>query len=471
MKRQDVLFHQVVSACDVVVLVASYAAAYEIRDHFLRLSYGPLFSSVEYVWILWVILPTWLLLLQRFGLNKFAGYESLQGIMSSLLRVQVFGGLILASVMYMSHSAQISRLFLQIFLGTSYLGLSIEKAGVKGILVHYRQARHAHLRQVLIVGTEPRAERYFQLLCNQLHWRAEVLGFLSVGCSENKQLCGKPVLGPLADLVRVLQKHVVDEVMVVTCPEDELRKWTVQACMEKGVTVRFAMEVPVAGVGKYCLEDVGMGRYFVSLEAIPQDPIPLLIKRMMDIIGATVGLVLYVIAYLWYGPKIRRESPGPLLFHQTRVGQNGRLFTLYKFRTMYSGAHEQLETLYARNEMLGYIFKMKDDPRVTSIGRGLRRRHLDELPQFWNVLRGEISLVGTRPPTPNEVAQYKHHHYRRLSMRPGLTGLWQVYGNGGVKDFEDIVRLDCEYIDNWSLWLDCKILAKTVVKVMRGEGW
>jgi exopolysaccharide biosynthesis polyprenyl glycosylphosphotransferase len=471
MKRQDVLFHQVACACDVVVLVASYAAAYEIRDHFLRLRYGPLTASVEYVWILWVILPTWLFLLDRFGLNRFAGYESLLGIMSSLLKVQVFGGLILASVMYMSHSAQMSRLLLQIFLGTSYVGLSIEKLGVKGILLRYRQARHARLRQVLIVGTEPRAERYFQLLSNQPHWRAEVVGFLSVGCSENTQLCGKPVLGPLVDLVRVLHKRVVDEVTVVTGLEDEVRKWTVQTCMEKGVTVRFAMEVPVVGVGKYSLEDAGMGRYFVSLEAIPQDPIPLLIKRVMDIIGAAVGLVFYGMAYLWYGPKIRRESPGPLLFQQTRVGQNGRLFTLYKFRTMYSGAHEQLQALYARNEMLGYIFKMKDDPRVTSIGRTLRRRHLDELPQFWNVLRGEISLVGTRPPTPNEVAQYEHHHYRRLSMRPGLTGLWQVYGNGGVKDFEDIVRLDCEYIDNWSLWLDCKILAKTVVKVMRGEGW
>src|SRR5260370_16809702 len=325
MKRQDIFFHQVVSACDVVVLVASYAAAYEIRDHFLRLSYGPLFSSVEYVWILWVILPTWLLLLQRFGLNKFAGYESLQGIMRSLLRVQLFGGLILDSVMYMSHSAQISRLLLQIFLGTSYLGLSIEKAGVKGILVHYRQARHAHLRQVLIVGTEPRAERYFQLLCSQPHWRAEVLGFLSVDCGGNTQFCGKPVLGPLVDLVTVLQKYVVDEVMVVTCPEDEVRKWTVQACMEKGVTVRFAMEVPVVGVGKYCLEDVGMGQYFVSLEAIPQDPIPLLIKRVMDIIGAAVGLVFYGMAYLWYGPKIRPESPGPLPFHQTLMGQNWRL--------------------------------------------------------------------------------------------------------------------------------------------------
>jgi exopolysaccharide biosynthesis polyprenyl glycosylphosphotransferase len=471
MKRQDVLFHQVVCVCDVSVLVASYAAAYEIRDHFLRFPYGPLFRSVEYVWILWVILPTWLFLLHRVGLNKSAGYESLRGIISSLFRVQVLGGLVLASTMFLSHSAQISRLLLQIFLGTSYVGLSIEKMLVREILLGYRESRHAHLRQVLIVGTEPRAEKCFHLLGNQPHWRAEVIGFLSVGCSEHKQLCGKPVLGPLVDLVKVLQKHVVDEVMVVTCPEDEVRKWTVQACMERGVTVRFAMEVPVAGVGKYCLEDVGLGRYFVSLEAIPQDPIPLLIKRMMDIVGASVGLVFYGIAYFWYGPKIRRESPGPLLFHQTRVGQNGRLFTLYKFRTMHPGAHEQLQALYARNEMLGHIFKMKDDPRVTRIGKTLRRRHLDELPQFWNVLRGEISLVGTRPPTPNEVAQYQHHHYRRLSMRPGLTGLWQVYGNGGVKDFEDIVRLDCEYIDNWSIWLDCKILAKTVVKVMRGEGW
>ena len=138
---------------------------------------------------------------------------------------------------------------------------------------------------------------------------------------------------------------------------------------------------------------------------------------------------------------------------------------------MYPDAEERLQELLARNEMNGSIFKMKDDPRVIPIGHVLRRRHLDELPQFWNVLRGEISLVGTRTPTPNEVSQYQPHHHRRLSMKPGLTGLWQLNGNGAVNDFEDVVKLDCEYIDTWSLWLDCKILAKTVVKVVRGEGW
>jgi lipopolysaccharide/colanic/teichoic acid biosynthesis glycosyltransferase len=138
---------------------------------------------------------------------------------------------------------------------------------------------------------------------------------------------------------------------------------------------------------------------------------------------------------------------------------------------MYVDAEERLKELLARNQMKGFIFKIKDDPRVTPTGSVLRRRHLDELPQFWNVLRGEMSLVGTRPPTTNELAQYLPHHRRRLSMKPGITGFWQLQGNGTVDDFESIVKLDCEYIDNWSLWLDCKVLAKTVLKVVRGGGW
>jgi lipopolysaccharide/colanic/teichoic acid biosynthesis glycosyltransferase len=133
---------------------------------------------------------------------------------------------------------------------------------------------------------------------------------------------------------------------------------------------------------------------------------------------------------------------------------------------------EQLKAaLGVRNEMNGPIFKLKDDPRVTVTGRKLRRRHLDELPQFWNVLKGEMSLVGTRPPTGDETVAYLEHHQRRLSIKPGLTGLWQLNGNGAVTDFEEVVKLDCEYIDNWSLWLDAKIVAKTITKVMRGDGW
>jgi lipopolysaccharide/colanic/teichoic acid biosynthesis glycosyltransferase len=189
------------------------------------------------------------------------------------------------------------------------------------------------------------------------------------------------------------------------------------------------------------------------------------------VIGATLGLCACVIAYICYGRRLRRESGASVLFRQERVGWNGRRFTLYKFRTMRADSEQLKAALDARNEMNGPIFKLKDDPRVTPTGRKLRRRHLDELPQFWNVLRGDMSLVGTRPPTDDETAAYLEHHQRRLSIKPGLTGLWQLNGNGAVKDFEDVVKLDCEYIDNWSLWLDAKIVAKTVTKVMRGDAW
>jgi lipopolysaccharide/colanic/teichoic acid biosynthesis glycosyltransferase len=204
---------------------------------------------------------------------------------------------------------------------------------------------------------------------------------------------------------------------------------------------------------------------------VPEFGIGLTIKRVIDIVGALLGLIVCGFAYLFYGRRIRRETEGSVLFKQTRVGRNGRLFTFYKFRTMHVTAEDQLCELAKHNEMTGHIFKMRDDPRVTPLGRMLRRRYLDELPQFWNVLRGEMSLVGTRPPTPNEVANYSAHHQRRLSMKPGVTGLWQLHGNGTVSDFEEIVELDCRYIDNWSIGEDCKILAGTILKFCHGGGW
>jgi len=182
-------------------------------------------------------------------------------------------------------------------------------------------------------------------------------------------------------------------------------------------------------------------------------------------------MIFCAAVYLCYGRRLRRESGGSTLFRQQRIGKNGRAFTLYKFRTMCVGAEQQKAAVRVHNEMSGPMFKIRNDPRVTSIGRRLRRRHLDELPQFWNVLRGDMSLVGTRPPTVDETTAYDEHHHRRLSIKPGITGLWQLNGNGATKDFEEVVKLDCEYIDNWSLWLDFKIVGRTVAKMLRGDGW
>jgi lipopolysaccharide/colanic/teichoic acid biosynthesis glycosyltransferase len=208
----------------------------------------------------------------------------------------------------------------------------------------------------------------------------------------------------------------------------------------------------------------------VDFEFPRRGALALAIKRFIDIVGALAGLALGMVAYLIFNRKIRRESGGSVIFRQKRVGEGGRVFEMLKFRTMKTNAEEALERLREHNEMRGPVFKIRHDPRIIPIGRWLRRYHIDELPQFWNVLKGDMSLIGPRPPTPGEVESYEPHHLQRLRVKPGLTGTWQLYGNS-VNDFEDIVKLDCRYIEYWSVWLDLKILARTFPKILKGEGW
>ena len=196
----------------------------------------------------------------------------------------------------------------------------------------------------------------------------------------------------------------------------------------------------------------------------------MLVKRVIDIIGAVVGLFITLILTIFVAPAIKLESKGPLFFKQIRVGKNGRPFTFYKFRSMYAGAEEQKLALMEQNEMEGNMFKIENDPRITKVGRFIRRTSIDEFPQFWNVLKGDMSLVGTRPPTIDEYEHYEGWQKRRISFRPGITGLWQISGRSNIKSFDEVVKLDLEYIDNWSLGLDFKILAKTVIAVFSGIG-
>jgi lipopolysaccharide/colanic/teichoic acid biosynthesis glycosyltransferase len=239
----------------------------------------------------------------------------------------------------------------------------------------------------------------------------------------------------------------------------------------RGKTFRTLMRTPLAPAGRYRTHALGAGEYLLSHEAVPVSEIPLAVKHLMDLAGALVGLVLCAVAYIVFARRIKRETQGSVIFRQTRVGRNGRLFTLYKFRTMKVTAEEEHEELLEQNEMKGHIFKIRHDPRITPLGRTLRKLYIDELPQFWNALMGEMSLVGTRPPTPSEVACYEPHHQRRLSMKPGITGLWQLYGTDEVTDFEDVVELDCRYIDTWSILQDCRIIFRTILRVARGGGY
>ena len=199
-------------------------------------------------------------------------------------------------------------------------------------------------------------------------------------------------------------------------------------------------------------------------------PAELFIKRAIDICGGLTGLLITGILSIFVVPAICLESPGPAIFKQIRVGKNGRKFAIYKFRSMYMDAEERKRELMEKNEMNGLMFKIKDDPRITRTGRFIRKTSIDEFPQFLNVLKGDMSLVGTRPPTVDEFEQYEEHHKRRLSLKPGITGMWQVSGRSDIQDFEDVVRMDLEYIDNWSVWLDIKILIQTVFVVFSHKG-
>jgi exopolysaccharide biosynthesis polyprenyl glycosylphosphotransferase len=211
------------------------------------------------------------------------------------------------------------------------------------------------------------------------------------------------------------------------------------------------------------------GTPMLTVSATPRQPGALLVKRVTDLTGSMVALIMLSPVFVVAAILIKTTSRGPILFAQTRSGLNGRTFTLYKFRSMYRDAEARRAALASRNEMSGPVFKIKDDPRVTPVGRWMRRFSIDELPQFWNVLSGDMSLVGPRPPIPEEVKKYERWQRRRLSMKPGITCLWQVSGRNAV-DFDDWMKLDLAYIDTWSLRLDVQILLRTVPVVITAKG-
>ncbi len=238
---------------------------------------------------------------------------------------------------------------------------------------------------------------------------------------------------------------------------------------EMGVNTHYNLELPYVGKAVSSVDDF-LDYTVITYSMFRSSYKRLFIKRIFDIIGGLVGLVLTGIITLFLAPAIKLDSPGPVFFSQTRIGKNGRRFKIYKFRSMYIDAEERKKELMAQNEMSGLMFKMEDDPRVTKVGKFIRKTSLDEFPQFLNVLKGEMSLVGTRPPTENEVKEYKEHYRRRLSMTPGLTGMWQISGRSDIQDFDEVVKLDLKYIDNWSLTEDFVILLKTVGVVLFSKG-
>ena len=266
-----------------------------------------------------------------------------------------------------------------------------------------------------------------------------------------------------------IQENIIDEVFIDLPDEEKTAERLMNQIIGMGVTVH--INLLKFGSSMENKRIYSLGQYMVVSSTMRfAEPWQMFIKRVLDICGALVGLIITGIAFVIFAPVIYHQSPGPIFFSQERVGRNGRTFKIYKFRTMYPDAEERKKELIKFNKMKGFMFKMDNDPRIIPIGHFLREKSIDELPQFWNILKGDMSLVGTRPPTVDEYNHYETHHKKRLAMKPGLTGLWQVTGRSDIVDFDEVVALDSKYITEWTLAMDIKIIWKTVAAVWKGTG-
>jgi exopolysaccharide biosynthesis polyprenyl glycosylphosphotransferase len=419
------------------------------------------------------------------ALEALGGYSSMRLISAfHIIKVSLLSSLVvffsLATVLF-ALKVDLSRSFIALF--CSYVGLTLwfERCIVLRILRFWRR-QGRNFRNVLICGIGPQAARVALLIEKRAELGIKIKGFVDLkkdklesreafrSLLNSDYLKNLRIIETLSDCERTLEESAIDEVIfadvIEVMPEVEE---IVLACSEQGIRTTLVADLFSLGLinsGISYFGDIPL----IHFQTPPGDSWQLGFKRLIDIVVSVLVLTFLSPLYLLIIASIWFTSGRPILFIQRRVGLNGRLFYMYKFRSMNVDAHKQLEELKDKNEMDGPVFKLKDDPRVTNMGKFLRRFSLDELPQFYNVLKGEMSLVGPRPPIPGEVSLYERKNRRRLSMRPGLTCTWQVSGRNEINDFNSWVKLDLEYIDNWSLFKDFVLIIKTIPAVIFGQG-
>jgi len=339
----------------------------------------------------------------------------------------------------------------------------------KAIWKYYRKSTNAE--KMLVITKDILAEEVIGNLIRGKEWYYDITAAVIYDVDRKGCVIQEiPVVASKEDLYETVIQMMVDEVFICLPGESliEIRDM-VQRFEEMGLTCHYNVDLfSHANPNTYVQQMAGYSVISFALKTM--DSRRLLIKRFVDILGALVGLAITAVLTPFVALAIKIDSPGPVFFSQTRIGKNGRRFQIWKFRSMYVDAEERKKELEACNEIKGLMFKMEDDPRITRVGKFLRKTSIDETPQFLNILVGDMSLVGTRPPTEDEFEQYNGYYRRRMSITPGLTGLWQVSGRSDIQDFEEIVKLDLEYIDNWSLGLDIKILFMTVFAVLGRKG-
>jgi len=456
-------------ALDVIIIVAGFVAGYWMRytvRWFRDIAYdAPLSAYIPHLILYVFLLPLFFVMDGVYRHWQGSWMEQMYRIVNATAKMTV---LVLA-ITFVFRSLLYSRGML-LEIGILIILLMGVIRAAEGIVIAHLRTRGIGVSRVVIVGAGQVGRTILGIISAQPHLGYRIIGFVDDNPEKSHIDIGPfQALGPLNNLSAIIDQEQAGEV-IVTLPWTYHRKITsiVRECERRRVRVRIVPDMFQMSLGQVDLEDLS-GVPLVGVREVSMNKSALLIKRIIDVAGAAVGLALATPLLFLIALAVRLDSPGPIIFRQPRVGLGGRIFWMYKFRSMHEDAGEEQETLVHMNEAKGPIFKIRRDPRLTRVGRFLRRTSLDELPQLVNVMRGEMSLVGPRPNLPSEVEEYQEWHKKRLEVLPGMTGLWQVSGRSHLS-FAEMVLLDIYYIDHWSLWLDIKILMRTIPKVLFGEG-
>lgn len=391
----------------------------------------------------------------------------------SVIRLEIIFSISWIVLLFVMHRTDsLSRLVFGYFIVFNTVLTYLARLCFKQYMVRiYKNSKYSS--RLLLVTDSKKMEEVIRSLEEYKEWNRILTGIVLVDQNEEgAQFQEYSIVASKDTLMDYVIHNDIDEVFIAYTEgvsPGTLKEW-VSEMEQMGIIVDVNIDAfdlldhgnkTLNRVGKYAV--VTFARNIISTRGM-------IMKRLLDIAGSIVGMVILGIATIFVAPAIKLESPGPVFFGQTRIGRNGRRFTFYKFRSMYQDAEQRKKELMAQNEVQGLMFKMENDPRITKVGKFIRKTSIDELPQFWNVLKGDMSLVGTRPPTVDEFERYEAKHKCRLSMTPGLTGLWQISGRSDIKNFDEVVQLDMHYIDDWSILKDIKILLLTVKVVLTGKG-
>lgn len=459
-------------AADALTTAGSFVVAFFIWDKFRRLtdiSFPIRVTAYEIAVIIGFSL-LWVIIFNRLGAYSYQRFTSLWKEYTNVAKTTFIGVGVFFAAHYFLRFGQIPRTYIIAFCFVNLLFLALDKTALFYVANELRK-KGISRKRVLIVGNGDKTREFIEIVKKNIGWGLDIVGIVKEEAdSLTYGTSGVKILGTYEDIELLLYDNIIDEV-IVCVPIDQfgLIRKVIECCEREGVQIRIYSDF-FGRLVKKIRVDQPYGMNIISLMATQDDEFNLYIKRFLDIGISGVMLIVLSPLFLIIALLIKATSKGPLLYQWNVVGLNKKPFKSWKFRTMVLNADQMKTELLDRNEMTGPVFKIMNDPRVTKIGKVMRKFSLDELPQLWSVFKGDMSLVGPRPAGPHELARYDSWHRRKLSVKPGLTCLWQVQGRNRIRNFDEWVRLDLEYIENWSLGLDLKILLKTIPAVLKGTG-